>query len=377
VRDLDCGFTRLKEVKPDMNVCAETMGKIEDWLEVIPSKNIRKSYIYGVSVFETWYGDSITKLIKSPEATRTIERFYVYLKERHPQNTCRNITNAAIQFLKYYRTEIRPRKSLGIYETKRATDKHLLTISEVQEMANVANLDEQVMLGILLLGFRIGDVIRLKKSDFENLLDRELPIEIRLRARKEDTVYETFIGEELRDLLKQYLPDLKSEWLFPGVRKGSHVKDETLNNRLRELAKRAGIKLNGRLTWHSGRSLVIRTGGELGLNVWNVKRLVGKSIPISDDTYLAGLNIRDDFIKLSKGLRLKPARVNNKVGNLEEMTQLLARALMKLIEQERGRPFGAMMGLLAKGEISEKVYLEQFLKEEWGTKKKEKTKREY
>lgn len=50
----------------------------------------------------------------------------------------------------------------------------------------------------------------------------------------------------------------------------------------------------------------------------------------------------------------------------------LARALVKLIEQERGRPFGAMLGMMAKGEISEKEYLVQFLKEEWGGKKREK-----
>lgn len=51
-----------------MNFCAETMGKIDGWLETIPSENTRKSYIYGVSVFETRYGESLKKLIKSPEA---------------------------------------------------------------------------------------------------------------------------------------------------------------------------------------------------------------------------------------------------------------------------------------------------------------------
>lgn len=359
-----------------LNVCVETMGKLEEWLEVVPSKNTKKSYIYGVSVFETWYRDSITKLIKSPEATRTIERFYVYMKERHPQNTCRNITNSAIQFLKFHGTEVKPRKSLGIYKTERSIGKHIVAMSEVQQMTAVANLKEQVMLGIWILGFRIGDTVGLKKSDFENRLEQEPPISLKLRARKEGTVYDTFISEELRDLLKQFLPTLESEWIFPGVRKGSHVKDETLNKRLRNLAERAGVKLNGRLTWHTARSLVMREGAQLGLNTWNIKRMVGKSIPYSDDTYLVGLKLREDFVKLSKVMRLKPTRVINKVGSLEEDIHLLARVLMKLVEQERGRPFGAMLGMLAKGEISEKEYLEQFLKEEWGAKKKEKTKRE-
>jgi len=58
-----------------MEVCAITMGKIEDWLETIPSKHTRKNYIHGIKKFEKWYGESITELIKSPKATKTIEKF--------------------------------------------------------------------------------------------------------------------------------------------------------------------------------------------------------------------------------------------------------------------------------------------------------------
>ena len=195
-----------KEVKPRMNICALTMEKIEDWLSTIPSKHTRKNYVNGISKFETWFGDSITKLIKQDkEATRAIERFYVHIKENHPQNTARNVTNAAIQFLKHYETNVKPKRSLGIYKTERAIDQHLLTISEVQQMAEVGNLDEQVMLGILLMGLRVGDAKLLKKDNFENNLNREPPIELKLRARKEGTIYETFVTEELRDLMKQYL----------------------------------------------------------------------------------------------------------------------------------------------------------------------------
>ena len=80
-----------------MELSALTLGKIEDFLENIPSKNTRKNYVNGIKNFEQWYGDSIKKLIKNPEATKTAEKFYVALKQKHPQNTCRNLTNAAIQ----------------------------------------------------------------------------------------------------------------------------------------------------------------------------------------------------------------------------------------------------------------------------------------
>jgi len=290
-------------VKQKVVLSELTLGKIEDFLECIPSKHTRKNYKFGIKRFEEWHGSSITALINSPQATRKIEKFFVALKQKHPQNTCRNLTNSAIQFLKYFGTDVRPRRALGIYRTEKAIGEHKLSIEEVQRMSTVADLKEQILLEILLLGFRIGDVIRLKVNDFKRL-DLEAPIEFKIRATKEGTIYETFISEEFKERLKLYLPTIESDWLFPGIRKGSHVKDETLNNLLRSLAERAGVKLYGRLHWHSGRKLVMRTGGELGISPWIVKKMVGKSIPRSDDAYLSDMNLKKGFLELKKLLKL-------------------------------------------------------------------------
>jgi integrase len=224
------------------------MRQLEDFLETIASKHTRKNYVYGIKKFEEWYGDSITKLVKSPDATKMIEKFFVALKQKHPQNTCRNVANAPIQFLKYFGTDVKPRKTLGIYRTEKAIGEHRLTIDEVQKMAAVADLREQVILQVFLLGMRITDAIALKVSDF-NKLEQPAPIDPNLRATKgvTGTVYETFICQEFKELLKLYLPTLKGEWLFEGIREGSHVKDETLNATLKNLSNRAGIQLHGKL----------------------------------------------------------------------------------------------------------------------------------
>jgi len=311
-----------------MELSELSLGKIEDFLEVIPSKHTKKNYKFGIKKFEEWYGSSITELIKSPDATRKIEKFYVALKQKHPQNTCRNLTNAAIQFLKYFGTDVRPRRALGIYRTEKAIGEHKLSIEEVQRMAAVADLKEQIILEILLLGFRIGDVIRLKVSDFQRL-DLDAPIEFKIRATKEGTIYETYISEEFKERLKLYLPTIESKWLFPGIRKGSHVKDETLNNTLRSLAERAMVKLYGRLHWHSGRKLVMRTGGELGISPWIVKKMVGKSIPRSDDAYLTDINLKTGFLKLKKVLKLE-ARNNGNVTAVKQELDNFKSALTNL-----------------------------------------------
>jgi len=309
-----------------MELSAISMGKIEDFLETIPSKHTRKNYVNGIKKFETWYGDSITELIKNPEATKTVEKFYVALKQKHPQNTCRNVTNAVIQFLNYFKTDVRPRRALGIYRTEVSTDDHKLTIDEIQRMASVADLKEQVMLEVLLLGLRIGDAITLKVNDLSKL-DQEAPIELKLRATKEGTVYETFISREFKELLQLYLPMVNGKWLFQGIRKDSHAKDETLNIALRNLAKRASIQLHGRLHWHCGRKLVMRTGAELGISPWIIKRIVGKSIPKSDDTYLSDMDLKEGFLKLSNVLKLKPNAANGRVGSVERLAQKICDAI--------------------------------------------------
>jgi hypothetical protein len=61
-----------------MKISAITMGQLEDFLETIASKYTRKNYVSGLKKFEEWYGDSITKLVKSPDATKMIEKFFVF-----------------------------------------------------------------------------------------------------------------------------------------------------------------------------------------------------------------------------------------------------------------------------------------------------------
>ena len=43
-----------------MELSAISMGKLEDFLETIPSKHTRKNYVNGLRKFEQWYGDSVT-----------------------------------------------------------------------------------------------------------------------------------------------------------------------------------------------------------------------------------------------------------------------------------------------------------------------------
>jgi hypothetical protein len=80
------------------------MQKMEHWLGDIPSPQTPKNYRSGIKGFEEYYGKPIEELLKlnDEELGHEINKYYSWLKQSHPQNTCRNQTNAVIQFLKHF-----------------------------------------------------------------------------------------------------------------------------------------------------------------------------------------------------------------------------------------------------------------------------------
>lgn len=216
-----------------------------------------------------------------------------------------------------------------------------MTIDEVQRMAEVADIREQIILEFLLLGLRVSDAARLEKELFD--ISKETPIPLMIYAKKEGTIYRTFISEEFKELLKLYLPKVECKWLLDGKRKDQHISNDALNWTIQELAKRANLKINGNLRWHCGRKLVLRTAAELGINQWSAKALTGKSIPKDVATYIEGLSLKKDFLKLHNVLRLKREQKQTN-GTLKEAVDLMMRALRKLLENELEQTYGSGTG---------------------------------
>ena len=302
------------------------MKLVEDWLSGIPSKYTRKSYKSGIKKFENeYYHKPIETLIKSPDAGKVIEQFYCWLREKHGQNTCRNVVNSVIQFLKFHGTEVKYRKALQIYKTVPTTRDHRTVISEIQEMAKTSDLREQVLLEVYLLGLRIGDVALLEWRTFDQNGQTPMPIEI--NTKKEQVIARTFISEEFKQLLTKYIPllDKSNPYLFQSKRR-QHLSTKQIDNILKGLIKRAGIVNHGLFRWHTGRKLFLRTCAELGISSWSAKLMCGKAIPASDDTYVHDAELKNDFMKISETLRLFPKtmpQAEDKIKNLEsEIGQL-------------------------------------------------------
>jgi integrase len=297
------------------------MRLVEEWLSGIPSPYTRKSYKSGIKKFEIeYFHKPIETLIKNPDAGKEIERFYSWLREKHGQNTCRSVTNSVMQFLKFHGTEIKIRRGLHIFKTVATTRDHRAEISEIQAMAKVADLREQVLLEVYLLGLRIGDVALLKWQKFDQ--SGEAPVPIEINTKKEQVVARTFISEEFKQLLEKYIPllDRENPYLFQSKRK-QHLSTKQIDNILKGLIKRAGIVNHGLFRWHTGRKLFLRTCPELGISSWSAKLMCGKSIPVDILTYINGVQLKDDFLKVANVLKLFPKTIpeaEDKIKNLEE-----------------------------------------------------------
>lgn len=342
------------------------MAKMEDFLSGIPSPQTRKSYKNGIRKFEEFHKKPIESLIKSEDAGRTVEKFYVYLRDKgFTQNSCRNIVNGAIQFLKYFDTTVKYRKSLGIYRTEVSTKDHLLSVKEVQEMGSVSSLKESIILEVFLMGLRAGDASRLEWRWFD-VTEQTPPIPLELRTSKEGIVAYSFISEEFLGLLKKYLGTISKEnkYLLQSKRQG-YMDEESLNWTLKTLSKRANLNISKNLHWHLGRKLFLRTSAELGVNQWNAKLMCGKAVEKSIECYINGLSLKEDFLKVSEVLRLRKPNGNGKVTKLEEDVQLITKIAVKIIKELRGTEYatpsqGQYLGLVEEPSNEEvlKKYLE-------------------
>jgi hypothetical protein len=174
-------------------------------------------------------------------------------------------------------------------------------------MFEVADLRERVILSLATdLGLRISDFINIKVGSLPSL-DQESPIMFDVMTGKEEVVAHGFLSNETVELLKVYLPTLQKKgnpYLFPSNGKGP-ISDEWLNRLLQKLADKAQIELNGkRFTFHCFRKMFLSASIDSGIGLTAGKKLCGKAIPQSDDTYLTTVKLEEKFVQLKRVLTI-------------------------------------------------------------------------
>lgn len=310
------------------------MTKLEDWLETIPSKISRRNYFYAVKKFEDFYQKPIEEILKleSQEVEKIARKFLSWLKENGYQlNSIRLYVSAITLFYKYFNGK---QIKIALPRVVPALNVYRISLPEVKQMFKFADIREKILLCFFVRGLRVYDVSQLKWKDFECLLKKDIqdfPQEIQLLTTKEGVVMRTFIDKTLFELLKTYRAENKdSIYIFEG-KHGKPLRTKMLNNIIQKLGRRIGI--NQKLSFHAGRRLFARVCVENGIPTYAMRLMMGKAIPSSDAPYIEGVNLTKYFEQLSSILFLEQT-TNNKLGNLEETVNLIAKALVRLILRE-------------------------------------------
>jgi integrase len=204
------------------------MYSMKSFLESLVSDATRRSYKRGLAKFEEYYGKSPKFLLKEKDPGKTIEKFYVWLRKKYSQNSCRTLVNPIIQYCKYNNIEPRIKKSLHIYKTTVTTRDHMLTVDEARSMYEIGSLEEKVIIKTWLLGLRIGDAVRLEWKQFD-LEPSEDMAEVLIHTKKEDVVAHAFIDPEFQELLAKYIPNLdqSNPYVFQSER-GKHLSEKQM-----------------------------------------------------------------------------------------------------------------------------------------------------
>ena len=327
---------------------------VKEFLDSVSNKHTKKEYRYGIKKFRDWFNKTPEEILeirkddltprpneniieakhRAKRFEREIEKFHAYLIEKgYAINTARTSTIGIRQLFRYYEMPVQLRTGSRVTKTVKTSKSFPLKIENVRSMFNVADLRERIFLSLATdLGLRISDFRNVKKTDLPEL-NQEPPISFDVMTGKEDVVAHGFLSAETVELLKVYLKTIEKRenpYLFPSNGKRP-ISEDRINSWLKDLASKVGINFqNKQLSFHCFRKMYLSSSIDSGIGLVAGKKMCGKAIPQSDDTYLTSVKLREKFIQLKKLLRIKQTIKTENHEQLEQFQLTITKQQMEL-----------------------------------------------
>jgi len=377
-------------IRPKLqNTKAILMEKeVKVFLDSVLAENTRKTYIRALEIFEEYTGQTISEIIKQRREDfrkdditlrrrldRKVEQFYVWLinEKEMKSNTAYAYVTGIKSIMSFYDVNLK----LKVKKPRSRANDFIPSIAQLREVFEVGDLTEKTIVAMASnIPLRVNDFNEITKSHVTPLLDsEEFPVWFEFETRKTKTVMPCFITEETMKLLRKYLKTLREDnkYLFQG-RGNSKLDEDSVNRMLKNLVEKADIQTLGkRVRFHMFRKVFISVARNMiGLSDDQIKMLSGKAVKEDMNPYYVNMKLRPWFIEIANQLRLTPTKNNGRVGNLEEITDLTAKALAELLkptlkkiwlQQQQAR--GKTLGLLVMPNfesMSEKEILKEYLR---------------
>ena len=262
-----------------------------------------------------------------------------------------------------------------IAKAKSAMGEHEFTRDELSKMFYVADVRGKAVLATgVSLGFSIQDFAELKREHIESLVNKALSEKIDFigfdyERGKTGVESRSHLTPEAVNSLKAWFEYIDQKRAEKGLGKseyvwcngnGSFLNEQTLNDILKDLVKKANISITGKLKFHLLRKFLMSALHDSGFDSWETKRALGKEIPTSDDTYLRGLSrkVTEKFPQAYEYIKLTGFANHNhtRLEDLEAKIQRLEIAQEQLILQNEA--LQRMISLAIPKENMKKAMLE-------------------
>ena len=218
-------------------------------------------------------------------------------------NSINTVLTAVSSFLEYMEKPINWKRSR--IKSRPDLSSHVFSNGDLSKMFAVGNTKEKALLALSTsLGWEISSILRLKRKTLRQHIDRA-------KANGQKFIYFNSIRRKTGALRLGVLNPLSIEWMDKWLNESENMKPRKrdpkreskvnviseifditalgVNKMLKRLAIDAQIKTTGRVHFHKIRAWVMSGLSRAGFNEFQIKFVMGKSIPLSDSTYLTSL----------------------------------------------------------------------------------------
>jgi integrase len=281
--------------------------KIKVWLEECRAKTTRRSYSARIKSFFLWTGKSVDVFLSlSKEEKRSIALQFQRESEGtegRKNNTITSMLEALNSFLDCSDMKINFKGKM----VRRQMDlgSHNFSNGDLTKMFDLGNTKEKALLSLAVsLGWEVSAVLELQRKQLQSYIKR---------AKDEHKPIFYFMSQGQKTgvprlgVLNPLALEWAEKWLIESkdtplrMRKANKITkdrvvsdlfditEEGANKIMRRLACEAHLSTTGRVHFHKLRGWVISGLSRAGFNEFQIKFCVGKAIPMTDMTYLYGL----------------------------------------------------------------------------------------
>lgn len=260
---------------------------VQEWLSEYKAK-ARPTKTQRLNKFLEWFKKSPEEFCKltHKEAKHILLKFQADMKEAGAKNNSILSYISTAKLLYEYANEVEIKFRNGqLLKAQKAKGYHSFSNGDLKSIFDIANVQYKALIASASsLGWSISDILNLDKERVKNLIKRA-------RENNEEFIFFTDTRKKTEAEALGILNPLAIEWLEKWIEQNEEptlftVKVDAINYMLKKLADQS-ITTTGEIKFHKIRSWTISSLIKAGFSEFEAKYIVGKKIPLSDETYLS------------------------------------------------------------------------------------------